>query len=230
MPDEAEAETYVHRAVLELGRLAAAKLKDKAQLAALLVERLRHYERNCRCPKCHAVESGPLPCVECDFCLANLRKLFLDDLTRTGSQPVGSPESSADFSCAAESRSVTFAAMKTKTRKSKTTAKAQAKAKPKSKLGKEKIGKATPRAQKKPATPKAKKGPVSINTGNGTIYDRQIFVRFDTPADKQLVQKHAESIGVSASAYAAHFALEAAKAGKKLPEKEKNDEAVAAAG
>lgn len=44
------------------------------------------------------------------------------------------------------------------------------------------------------------------------------------------MQKHAESIGVSASAYAAHFALEAAKAGKKLPEKEKNDEAVAAAG
>jgi hypothetical protein len=47
---------------------------DTEDLAAALVERVRQYERNCRCPKCYAAESGPLACIDCDFCVANLRK------------------------------------------------------------------------------------------------------------------------------------------------------------
>ena len=70
-------------------------------LAAALVARVREYERNCRCPKCHghmaSGRSGPLQCVDCDFCLANLRKLMLGELggsiffpeLGSGSKPAG---------------------------------------------------------------------------------------------------------------------------------------------
>lgn len=239
-------EVYVHRAIIPLkpGTKPGTKKPMPAgaeDLAALLVQRVREYERNCRCPKCHGhistgrARSGPLACIECEFCLANLRKLFLDDLlsgdpAKTGSQPVASSSEVNDFSCVPESRSVTFPDMK-KPRKIKTAkAKAKTKAKPKSK-----IGKATPRAEKKAATPKpprAKKGPVSINTGNGTQYDRQVFVRFDTPEIKEMVRKAANATGVSLSAYIAHFAVAAAEAGKeyKPPKEEKKEEPVEATG
>jgi len=120
-------------------------------LAAALVARVREYERNCRCPKCHghmaSGRSGPLACVDCDFCLANLRKLMLGELGGSiffpnsetdGSQPVAIE----DFTCVQERIGGNLLPMKPKTRKTaakakaKATAKAKIKAKPKSKIGK----------------------------------------------------------------------------------------------
>ena len=155
-------------------------------LAALLVDRVRAYERNCRCPKCngHAASgrSGPLQCVDCDFCLANLRKLMLGELSEyrvpsTGKNPVrlqlgtwywsqSQPVATEDFACAAERIGGTLVPMKPQTRKTKTktaakaakTAKAKVKRKiqPKSRIGKgKKIGKATPGK----ATPAGKSSP-----------------------------------------------------------------------
>src|ERR1035441_4765546 len=107
------------------------------ELASLLVERVRQYERNCRCLKCHCQESGPLQCIDCDLCLANLRKLMLGELE---SQPVR-------FSgCSAEEDRATLPSMKTAkaTRKTTTRAKATKLKSPKMKA------KATPRMKKKP--------------------------------------------------------------------------------
>lgn len=80
--------------------------------------------------------------------------------------------------------------------------------------------------------------PISIDNGRGTQYDRQVFVRFDTPELKEIVRKAAQAeemrLGrkVSLSAYIAHFAIEAAQKGKelKLPEKEEKRDTVAATG
>jgi hypothetical protein len=57
----------------------------------------------------------------------------------------------------------------------------------------------------------------------GTLANRDagVFARFENPSVKQLVKKMADASGVSLSAYAAHFALEAATAGKSMPSAEK---------
>src|SRR5208282_1240342 len=49
-----------------------------AELARKMVELIRQHDRNCRCPRC--LPQG-LPCVECEWCVANLRKLLVDALT-----------------------------------------------------------------------------------------------------------------------------------------------------
>jgi hypothetical protein len=50
-----------------------------------------------------------------------------------------------------------------------------------------------------------------------TTKEAGVFARFDSPVIKQQVKKIADASGVSLSAYAAYFAIEAAKAGKKMP-------------
>jgi len=175
-------------------------------LAALLIEKVRHYERNCRCPKCHA---QTLQCIDCDYCVANLKKLVLNEITNPAA---------AFFSCAEERIGGTLISMK-KTIASRKTAKTKLKAKAKNTRAK-----SAPRAHKKAM----KKGPVSIASasGNGTQYDRQVFVRFDTPEIKETVRKAANACGASLSAYIAAAAVEWAENGKSPVKKE----SVAAAG
>jgi hypothetical protein len=226
-------------------------------LADVLVARVREYERNCRCPKCHghmaSGRSGPLQCVDCDFCLANLRKLMLGELgssiffperERGGSQPVASE----DFACVPERIGGNLLAMKPKTRKTKLaakaagskTAKAKSKAKPKSKIGKAAPARKAPKVTarkavgkkaagkkavakkaiaKKPAKKTVAKARPLVKAGHAASDAGRIgvFVRFETAADKELAAKAADVAKAnSLSAYSAHFALEAAQAGKKM--------------
>ena len=232
-------------------------------LAAALVARVREYERNCRCPKCHghmdSGRSGPLQCVDCDFCLANLRKLMLGELGGSIFFPnseadISQPVATEDFACVAERIGGNLLPMKPKTRKTKLgakaacskTAKAKSKAKPKSK-----IGKATPARKpapkvtarkavakkaagkkavaridtkkkaiaKKPAKKTVAKARPLVKAGHAASDAGRIgvFVRFETAADKELAAKAADVAKAnSLSAYSAHFALEAAQAGKKM--------------
>ncbi len=55
--------------------------------------------------------------------------------------------------------------------------------------------------------------------GKATEYGSRVLTAFENKSVKQLVVEAAEAVQVSASAYIARFALEAAKAGKKLPAK-----------
>jgi hypothetical protein len=154
-----------------------------------LVELVRRYDRNCRCPRCH---QQVIHCFECAFCRANLRKLFLQELSKPA----------AAFSdCRAHPDQPMIALMKTKTRK--TTAKAKTKIRPKAKA------KPTPKAITKPKL--RKKAAASDDP-----YAKRIFVRFETPELKELVRKAAGVTNVSLSAYIAAAAVKAAKEGFKL--------------
>jgi hypothetical protein len=53
-----------------------------------------------------------------------------------------------------------------------------------------------------------------------TTREAGVFARFDSPAIKNMVAKAAMECKLSLSAYAAYFALEAAKAGRTMPKKE----------
>lgn len=209
-------------------------------LAALLVDRVAHYERNCRCPKCHGGANGPLPCIECDFCISNLRKLFLADLlsgdpAKTGNGGAESQPVPFDFSCAGNGSRANISPMKNKTRKTAAKAKAKTKAKPKSRIGKAaRAEKKTAQKMKKPAAPSLegrKKKPVSISTGpRSGDSDRGLYVRFDSPAVKATVKKAADATGVSMNAYIVAATLDWVENGKELKPSEKNDEPVAATG
>ena len=194
-----------------------------------------------------------LQCVDCDFCLANLRKLMLGELggsiffperERGGSQPVASE----DFACVPERIGGNLLAMKPKTRKTKLaakaagskTAKAKSKAKPKSKIGKAAPARKAPKVTarkavgkkaagkkavakkaiaKKPAKKTVAKARPLVKAGHAASDAGRIgvFVRFETAADKELAAKAADVAKAnSLSAYSAHFALEAAQAGKKM--------------
>jgi len=259
-------------------------------LAAVLLEQVRRYERNCRCPKCHSLQSGPLACIDCDWCMVNLRGLFSRELE---SQRV------SFSSCSAEQDRVIVPSMKTSkaahhksSRSTKLKAKAKMKAKAKAKHGlkakprtiKMKVRKMKmrkpvravhlppPRVTKPSAdvTPIRDRMDSRVHT-DAREYDRRVFVRFDAagkdlvkaaagetglspyiahfateaakaklqlvanpvstkeagvfarfanPSVKKMVAGVAASCGVSLSAYAAHFALEAAKAGKTMPVKD----------
>jgi hypothetical protein len=58
---------------------------------------------------------------------------------------------------------------------------------------------------------------VARSVAKGTQYDRQVFVRFDTPAVKETVREVATKNGVSLSAYVAHFAVKAAEEERLVP-------------
>ncbi len=155
------------------------EVKSAEDLAASMLERTRHYMRNCRCPQCNA---GCLQCEECDWCRENLRKLLLAAIT-----------AAPFFICnaTADRDSIALMKKKLKARAAKTAAKAP-----------HAHAKAT-RAKafrKKAAAPKAiatRKPPVSIRTGlkgpRGGDSDRGLYVRFDTPAVKAQVKAAAEA-------------------------------------
>jgi hypothetical protein len=233
--------------------------------SAALVTRVREYERNCRCPKCHghmaSGRSGPLACVDCDFCLANLRKLMLGELGSSiffpeRHQGESQRVASEDFPCVPERIGGNLLAMKPKTRKTRLaakaagskTAKAKSKAKPKSKIGKVTPARKAPKVTARKAVAKGKKAigkkaPASVRTGKKPVAKAVakkkpvakarplvkaghaasdagrigVFVRFETAADKDFAAKASEAAKAnSLSAYSAHFALEAAQAGKKM--------------
>jgi hypothetical protein len=75
-----------------------------------------------------------------------------------------------------------------------------------------------------------RKAPVSIASGKGTQYDRQVFTRFDAPEIKEMVRKAANSAGVSLSGYIAAAAVKLAKEGWKPEAAVIEKEAAAAAG
>ena len=69
------------------------------------------------------------------------------------------------------------------------------------------------------ATEAAKAGK-KVVAAPATTREAGVFARFDSPTVKKMVAKAAIDCGVSLSAYAAYFALEAAKAGRTMPKKE----------
>jgi hypothetical protein len=68
----------------------------------------------------------------------------------------------------------------------------------------------------------AKAGKTLVATPATEVRNAGIMVRFVTPAVKKMVAAIAKECGVSMSAYAAHFALEAAKAGRKMAEEKES--------
>jgi hypothetical protein len=174
------------------------------ELPAILVARLCDYERNCRCPKCHGgagETSGPLPCVECDWCVANMQRLIRSELEASGCL-------SSFSSCIAESDRAKVHSMKKTTGTTKLKSKATAKKKitGKVKAAKKPVAKAVGSARK-PVTSERKK-PVSIAAGRrkGGDSDRGLYVRFGDaqsgPGIKAKVEKAAEGSGLkSMNAY-----------------------------
>jgi hypothetical protein len=161
-------------------------------LAALLVEHVRRYERNCRCPKCH---EQTLMCVDCDFCIVNLQKLVLGEITNPAA---------TFFSCVEERIGGNLTSMKTSTSKLK--------AKKAKKLG-AKVKITHSDVRKKPSAKaravKAKihgtraEKPVSIASGRrkGGDSDRGLYVRFENPTVKALVKAAADKTGVAMNSY-----------------------------
>jgi hypothetical protein len=96
-------------------------------------------------------------------------------------------------------------------------------------IGKELVKKAAASAGLSPyiahfaaaAAQAGRKTPAGDTIRVATNRDAGVFARFQSPTVKQLVKKMADASGVSLSAYAAHFALEAATAGKSMPSAEK---------
>lgn len=200
-------------------------------LASLLVERMRHYERNCRCPKCHGAEGGPLACIDCEFCVANLRKLMLAELTK----PAG-----VFFSCVAQTDRGNLPSMKKSTGKSSLKVKSRSKTKVTGKAKKalkKPVAKAVAGARKpmvKASTRAEKKKPVSIAAGRakGGDSDRGLYVRFESPAVKATVMAAAAKTGVSMNAYIAAATLDWVEKKKELanPKDAAATERVAATG
>lgn len=58
-----------------------------------------------------------------------------------------------------------------------------------------------------------------------TTKEAGVFARFESPAVKKMVANAASECKLSLSAYAAHFAVEAARAGRKMPSAEKEEAA-----
>ena len=77
------------------------------------------------------------------------------------------------------------------------------------------------------AMPVVEKGPVGKE--KTTEIGSRILAAFDSKEVKQSVMKAAKAAKVSASSYIAHFAVEAAKAGKKVPQTAKAETAEAVA-
>jgi hypothetical protein len=189
------------------------------RLAQSLVDRVRHYERNCRCPQCHGAESGPLACIECEFCVANLRKLLLGELTTKAA--------GAFFSCLAETDRANLLSMKTVKAIRKPKLKAHAKVKAKAKLKAKAKTKATPRAHahklKKPAASARPKSTLSVISGGPRSgdSDRGFYLRFGTEKDglgpslKAAVKATSEKAGVSMNEFAAAATLYWVEMGEK---------------
>lgn len=181
-------------------------------LAALLVEQVRQYERNCRCPKCHG---QTLQCIDCEFCVANLRKLLLGELIKPSAKPAA-----AFFSCVAERIGGTLTSMKNKSASRKLKAKVKT-AKVRNKI----TAKVT---HKKPSAKALIHGtapkrirpekPVSIASGRrkGGDSERGLYVRFKNPAAKALVKAAADKTGVSMNSYIEAATLDWVKEGKEL--------------
>jgi hypothetical protein len=165
------------------------------QLAAEVVEGFRTYQANCRCPKCHAQKVW---CTECDWCRINMAVLAKAAIDRH----------LAVSSCVAQPDQAMIAPMsKTTGTKKKKASRPQPKAKAKT-------------TSKPKAKATSKKKPASVTT----IYDRQVFVRFDTPQIKEAVRKQALAANLSLSAYIGAAAVRAADEGwkpelKPVPEK-----------
>lgn len=155
------------------------------ELTLDLVEAVRQYDRNCRCPRCM---QQALQCTECDFCQANLQKLFLRTLT--GFEPI--PKPAASFSsCQASADHTTIALMKKKAHSTKKLKKLKASATKRAVTGKKKTAAAD------------------------DPYAKRIFIRFDEASQKELVRKAAKAAELSLSRYCALAAVYLAKEGWK---------------
>lgn len=137
--------------------------------------------------RCPKCHEQKIWCTECDWCRANMVKLVADAL-----------DAAQISSCEAQPDQAIIAPMGKTTSTKKRTTKAS-RPKPKAKTKPKPTAKATP-----------KKKPTSI-----TIYDRQVFVRFDTPQIKEAVRKQAMAANLSLSAYIAAAAVRSADEGWK---------------